>query len=137
VQGGYEDGLTAGFVAAILSGLPSALWSLAARRDPLEATLAAGSILLPSERSRSRLVAAAIPVHVSLSLGWALVLARVLPRRCETAAGAVAGLGIAALDLGLIGRRFQRIRALPWLPQVADHVAFGATVGYVLGRRRR
>jgi hypothetical protein len=137
VQRGYEDGLTAGFVAAILSGLPSTLWSLAARRDPLEATLAAGSILLPWERRRSRLVAAAVPVHVTLSLGWALVLARVLPRGRETAAGAVAGLGIAALDLGLIGRRSRRIRALPWLPQVADHLAFGAAVGYVLGRRRR
>jgi hypothetical protein len=137
VQRSYEDGLTAGFVAAILSGLPSTFWSLAAGRDPLEPTLAAGSILLPSERRRSRLAAAAIPVHLSLSLGWALVLARVLPRGRETAAGAVAGLGIAAIDLGLIGRRLQRISALPWLPQVADHVAFGATVGYVLGRRRR
>jgi len=137
VQGGYEDGLTAGFVAATLSGLPSTFWSLAARRDPLEATLAAGAILLPSERRRSRLVAAAVPVHASLSLAWALGLARVLPRGRETAAGAVAGLGIAALNLGVVGRWFPRVRALPLLPQVADHVAFGATVGYVLGRRRR
>jgi hypothetical protein len=137
VRRSYEDGLRAGFVAAILSGLPSTFWSLAAGRDPLEPTFAAGSILLPSERRRSRLVAAAIPVHLSLSLGWAFVLARVLPRGRETAAGAVAGLAIAAIDLGLIGRRFQRIRALPLLPQVADHVAFGATVGFVLGGRRR
>lgn len=95
-------------------------------------------MVLPSERRRAPLVAAALPVHLSLSLGWALVLARVLPRGRETAAaGAVAGLGIAALDLGLIGRWFPRIRALPLLPQVADHLAFGATVGYVLERRRR
>jgi hypothetical protein len=137
VQRGYEDGLTAGFVAAILSGLPSTFWSLAARRDPLEATLAAGSVLLTSERRRAPLVAAAVPVHLSLSLGWALLLARVLPRGRETAAGAVAGLGIAVLDLGVIGRRLPRIRALPLLPQVADHLAYGATVGYVLERRRR
>jgi hypothetical protein len=136
VQRGYEDGLTAGFVAAILSGLPSTLWSLATRRDPLEATLAAGSILLPDERSRVRLVAAAVPVHLSLSLAWALVLARLLPRGREAEAGAVAGICIAALDLGLIGRPLPRIRALPLLPQVADHIAFGATVGYVLERRR-
>jgi hypothetical protein len=136
VQRGYEDGLTAGLVGAILSGLPSTLWSLAARRDPLEATLAAGSILLPAERRRMPLVAAALPVHLSLSFAWALVLARLLPRGRETAAGAAAGLGIAALDLGLIGRRFPRIRALSLLPQVADHIAFGATVGYVLERRR-
>jgi hypothetical protein len=50
--------------------------------------------------------------------------------------GALAGLGIAALDLGLIGRRFPRVRALPQLPQVADHVAYGATVGAVLALRR-
>lgn len=137
MQRSYEDGLTAGFVAAILSGLPSTLWSVAARRDPLEATLAAGSILLPSERRRRRLLAAAVPVHLALSLAWALVLARALPRGRETAVGAVAGLGICALDLRVVGRRFARVRALPLLPQVADHVAFGTTVGYVLGRRRR
>jgi len=137
VQSGYEDGLTAGFVAATLSGLPSTFWSLATRRDPLEAALAAGSILLPAERRRLRLLAAAVPVHLTLSAAWALVLTRALPRGRETAAGAVAGLGIAALDLGIVGRWFPRIRALPLLPQVADHVAFGATVGYVLGRRRR
>jgi hypothetical protein len=137
VQGGYEDGLTAGFVAAILGGLPSTLWSLAARRDPLEATLAAGSILLPAESRRLRLLAAAVPVHMTLSVAWALVLTRALPRGRETASGAVAGLGIAALDLGVVGRWFPPVRALPLLPQVADHVAFGAAVGYVLGRRRR
>jgi hypothetical protein len=47
------------------------------------------------------------------------------------------GLAIAALDLGIGGRLFPRIRALPPAPQVADHVAYGATVGYVLARRRR
>jgi uncharacterized membrane protein YjjB (DUF3815 family) len=137
VQSSYEDALTAGFVAAILSGLPSTLWSLVAQRDPLEATLAAGSLLLPSERRRGHLVAAAVPVHLSLSLGWALVLARLLPRGRETRTGLVAALAIAAFDLGVIGRRFPRIRALPLLPQIADHLAFGATVGYVLRRRRR
>ena len=50
--------------------------------------------------------------------------------------GTLAALGIAALDLG-VGRRIPRVRALPLLPQIADHVAYGATVGYVLTRRRR
>jgi hypothetical protein len=48
----------------------------------------------------------------------------------------VAGLGIAALDLGVIGRRIPAIRALPQGRQWADHVAFGLTVGIVLRRRR-
>ncbi len=132
-----RDGLAAGAVAAALSGAPSTLWSIAAGRDPLEATLAAGSLLLPNETRRGRLVAAAAPVHLTVSLGWALVLARALPRRRRNAAGAAAGLLIAALDLGVLGRRFPRVRALPILPQLADHAVYGATVGAVLERRRR
>jgi hypothetical protein len=134
---GNEDALVAGAVAAVVSGLPSTVWALATGGDPREPTLAAGSILLPEETRRGRLLAAALPVHVALSLGWALVLARLLPRGDETAAGAVTGVGIAALDLGVVGRTIPRVRALPLLPQIADHVAYGATVGYVLARRRR
>jgi hypothetical protein len=47
------------------------------------------------------------------------------------------GLAIAALDLGLIARRFPRVRALPQGRQWADHVAFGLAVGAVLRARRR
>ena len=131
-----HDGLAAGAVAAIVSGLPSTVHALAAGRDPLEATLAAGSILLPNATRRLHLFLAAAPVHLSISLGWGLVLARVLPRRPSVASGAVAGLAIAALDLGVIGRRFPRIRALPLVPQLADHIVFGATVAAVLARRQ-
>lgn len=131
-----HDGLAAGAVAAIVSGLPSTVHALAAGRDPLEATLAAGSILLPNETRRLHFFLAAAPVHLSISLGWGLVLARVLPRRPSVASGAAAGLAIAALDLGVIGRRFPRIRALPLVPQLADHIVFGATVAAVLARRQ-
>ena len=125
--------LLAAASAAALSGAPSTLQALASRRDPLEATLAAGTILLPHERRRAALVAAAIPVHLTLSLGWTLVLERAGVRSAR--AGAVAGLAIAALDLGLVGRRFPRARALPLAPQVADHALFGAIAGALLGRR--
>ncbi len=131
-----HDGLAAGAVAAIVSGLPSTVHALAAGRDPLEATLAAGSILLPNETRRLHLFLAAAPVHLSISLGWGLVLARVLPRRPSVASGAAAGLAIAALDLGVIGRRFPRIRALPLVPQLVDHIVFGVTVAAVLARRQ-
>jgi hypothetical protein len=129
--------LTAGAVAAVASAAPSTLWALAAGRDPLEATLAAGSMVVPGETRRGRLVAAAVPVHLALSLSWAVVLAGCLPRPRGVAAGAVAGLAIAVLDLGLVARRFPRVRALPLLPQLADHAAYGATVAAVLERRRR
>ncbi len=131
-----HDGLAAGAVAAIVSGLPSTVHALAAGRGPLEATLAAGSLLLPNETRRLQLFVAAAPVHFSISLGWGLVLARVLPRPPSVASGAAAGLAIAALDLGVIGRRFPRIRALPLVPQLADHIVFGATVAAVLARRQ-
>ena len=129
-----EDALVAGLVASVVSGAPSTGYAIATRRDPLEATLAAGSILLQRERRGWVLVLAAAPIHLALSLGWGFVLSRILPRRDAALAGAAAGLAIAALDLGVIGRRFPRVRALPLLPQIADHVAFGATAGYVLER---
>jgi hypothetical protein len=131
-----RDGLAAGAIAAAVSGAPSTLCALAVGDDPLGPTLAAGSILLPNETRRARLLAAAVPVHLTLSLGWAVVLSRVLPRRRTTTAGAFAGLSIAAIDLGVLGRAYPRIRALPLLPQLADHVAYGAVVGWFVARRR-
>lgn len=132
-----EDGLAAGAVAALLSGAPSTLHALATRTSPLEATLAAGTLLAPRSSRPAVLLLAAVPVHLALSFGWALLLAAVLPRRRTIAWATLAGLGIAALDLGVVGRRFPRIRALALAPQVLDHVAYGATVGVVLSRRRR
>ena len=102
--------------------------------DPLAPTLAAGSIVLPHEERRARLAAAAVPVHLGLSVAWAVVLER---SRADALTGALAGIAIAALDLGIGGRLFPRVRTLSLAPQVADHVAYGATVGYVLARRRR
>jgi hypothetical protein len=127
----------AGAVAGLVSGAPSTLYALVSGRDPLEATLAAGSLLLPHERRRARLVAAAVPVHAALSIGWGVVLARTLPRQPRAAAGAVAGLAIAAVDLGVVGRGFWRVRALPQVPQLLDHLAYGATVAVVLARLPR
>lgn len=129
-----RNGIIAGAIAGAVSGAPSTAHALATGGDPLEATAAAGSLLLPASAGRARLLLAALPVHAALSIGWGVVLAQVLPRRATTAWGAVAGLAIAALDLGLVGRRFPQIRALPVVPQVIDHIAYGATVGFVLNR---
>ncbi len=131
-----RDGLAAGFLAAVVSGGPSTFHALATGRDPLAATLAAGSILLPGEERRTLLLAAAVPVHVAISLAWGVVLARTLPPGPGLTRGAAAGLAIAALDLGVLGRAFPRIRALPLGPQLADHALYGATVAAFLRRRR-
>jgi hypothetical protein len=129
------DAVLAGGAAAVLSGLPSTLHALRTGGDPLEASLAAGTVLLRDEQRTSGLLPAATVVHAGMSLGWALVLAAALPARRTALAGGLAGAAIAALDLGLGGRRLPRIRKLPVLPQLADHVADGAVVGSVLAGR--
>jgi hypothetical protein len=131
------DGLAAGAVAALLSGTPSTIHALLVTGRPLEATLAAGSLVLPKETRPGPLLLAALPTHVAISLAWGVALAVVLPERRTVALGALAGLGIAALDLGLVAQRVPRIRALPTWPQVADHLVYGAIVGAVVARRRR
>ena len=116
--------------AAALSGIPSTAHAFATRRDPLEAAYAAGTIVLPRETNPARLLAAGVTAHLAISLGWTVALDRAGVRSARR--GALAGLAIAALDLGLVGRRFPRIRALPVLPQLADHAAFGALAGRLL-----
>jgi len=130
------DAFVAGAFAAVVSGVPSTAHALLTGRNPFDASLAAGTLLLPGERRWQRLLPAAIAAHAVLSLGWACALAMLLPRRRSVEAAALAGLAIAALDLGLVGRHFPRIRALPLLPQVLDHVAYSVAVDAVLQARR-
>jgi hypothetical protein len=131
------EGLRAGLVAGLVSSAPSTVYSVAAGRDPLEATLAAGSMILPREHRRGRLIAAAIPVHFFLSAIWGVVLAAVLPRKRSLVFGTAAGLAIGTFDLILVGRLFPRIKALPAAPQFADHIAYGAAVTTLLQRSQR
>ena len=131
-------GLRAGVVAAVLSGAPSTVHALASGRSPFDAVQAAGTLLLPDDAPPHARAAAGVLAHGAISLGWGVVLAAVLPRRRTVVWGALAGLAIAGLDLGVLGRRrWPLIRALPLGPQVADHVAFGALVGAVVSRAGR
>lgn len=122
----------AGLAGAIVSGLPSTVITLARGESLLDGARAAGAIVLPRETRTPVLLAAAVPVHLGLSLGWAAVIAR-LPRQ-GAMLGALAGLAIAAVDLGVIGRRIPAIRALPQKRQWADHVAYGLSVSFLLNR---
>jgi hypothetical protein len=116
----------AGAAGAVLSGAPSTALTIAAGGDVLNSTRAVGG----------GSVVGGGGAHVAISLGWGVVLAAVLPRRHAVLAGMGAGLLIAALDLGIVGRRLPAIRALDWRPQVLDHLAYGAVVGAVVSRRR-
>ena len=129
--------IEAGLVAAVVSGAPSTLVTLARGEDVLQGARAAGTLLLPRERRTLPLLLAAVPAHLALSVGWAVVLERTLPPGREPLGGVLGGLAIAALDLGVIGRRLPRIRALPQPRQWADHAAYGLAVGLVLAYRRR
>jgi hypothetical protein len=137
-----RDGLAAGAVAGVLSGLPSTVHAVLTGRDPLAAARAAGNLVLPADAGPAALLVAGGLAHGVISLGWGTVLAVAVRRTslAPVAAGAIAGAAIAALDLGLLahgpaGRRWPLIRALPVGPQVLDHIAFGAVAGAVLGRR--
>jgi hypothetical protein len=132
-----DDAIAAGLAGATCSAIPSTAWSLLRGDDVLDGARAAGAILLPRERRTRVLLAAAVPVHLALSFGWATALAVALPRGTEPVGGALGGLGIASLDLAVIGRRIPAIRALPQGRQWADHVAYGLAVGLVLRIRRR
>jgi hypothetical protein len=127
-------GLRAGAVAGVLSGIPSTVHAVATGRSPVESVQAAGTLVVADDAPPSARAGAGVVAHGAISLGWGIVLAAVLPRRRTVAWGALAGLVIAGLDLGVLGRRRPPIRALPLLPQVADHVAFGALVGAVVSR---
>jgi len=131
------DALIAGATGAVLSGAPSTTVTLLRREPVLDGALAAGSILLPRERRPLPLAAAAVPVHLALSFGWAAVLSAAVPTGREIEGATLGALAIAALDLEVVGRTFPRIRALPQGRQWADHVAYGLAVGAVLRIRRR
>ena len=128
-DGFAEEVLAAAVVAGGLSGGPSTLHALATGRSPLAAARAAGELL-----GRPSLVRGAV-AHAGITFGWTTVLVRVLPRRHAVRWGAVAGLGIAALDLTIAQQRYPAITALPRWPQYADHLAFGALVGAVVHHR--
>jgi hypothetical protein len=131
------DALPAGAAGALLSAVPSTAVTLLRGERLLDGATAAGSIVRPGERRTLPLVAAAVPVHLALSLGWAAVLSALLPRRATVPAAVAGALAIAALDLELVGRAFPRIRALPQGRQWADHVAYGLSVGVVLNWTQR
>ena len=70
-----RDIVAAGLAGAALSGIPSTAYSLINGDDVLEGGRAAGAIVLPNETRTPVLLAAGTVVHLSISLGWAAVLA--------------------------------------------------------------
>lgn len=67
--------------ATVFRGAPSTLHALARGGDPLEATLAAGAVLVPPDSALPVLFAAAGVVHLTVSSLWTLVFGLMLLRR--------------------------------------------------------
>lgn len=110
----------------MLSGAPSTVITLARGENLLDSTRAAGTLL------GKRSVVRGGVAHVLITLFWTAVLAALLPKRRPVIEGLAAGGTIAALDLGVVGRRFPDIGALDPGPQVLDHLAFGVVASVVL-----
>jgi hypothetical protein len=134
----WSDMLLAGTCAAVLSGIPSTLHAWWSGGDMLEATRAAGAMLIPAQSSGRALFAAATLVHGTVSFFWAAILTWVLPRERVLMGSVLAAAAIALLDLRVIARAFfPEVYALDFWPQFADHVAWGAAVGATLHWRFR
>lgn len=132
-----RDLLYAWLVATVFSGLPSTLHALATGADALEATRAAGAMLVPAAQDTWTLIAAAAVVHPAVSLFWAAAFAYILPQRHVALWATAAAAGVALLDLQVIAPlAFPSVAALPFWPQFADHLAWGALLGGTLQVRR-
>ena len=119
--------------ATLFSGLPSTVWALLTGSDPLEATWAAGAMLMPMGAGPRLLFASAALVHLTVSLLWALIFWALLPQRHVVLWSVVGSAVVAIVDLRLIAPlMFQSIVALEFWPQFADHLMWGTCLGIVL-----
>lgn len=124
-------------MATIFSGLPSTAYALLIDTDPLEATMAAGEMLLPMNARPAQLFMAAAVVHCSVSAFWSVVFGAMLPRRHVVFWALVGSAAVALLDLRLIAPLlFPPVAALAFWPQFADHLMWGALLGATLRWRQ-
>ena len=126
--------LTAPWLAAtFLSGAPSTVYALLTGGDPLEATRAAGAMLMPRTSPLPALLAAAAVVHATVSLFWTLVFGWALPRRRLLIWSVLGSAAVAVLDLRVIAPAiFPSVAVLAFWPQFADHLMWGACFGLTL-----
>lgn len=99
----------------------------------MEATRAAGAMV-----GRPQSIVAAGAVHAAVSLFWCWVLWLALPFKYTTVWALAAAAAIALVDLRVIAPLFfPEIAALAFWPQFADHLMWGACVGFTLARAAR
>lgn len=129
--------LEGAIVAGVLSGAPSICHAAltespsAAIRYAVDVTRTVGTMIPPR---RPGLIRGSV-VHGVISLGAAEILARTLPGRHSVLWGAVGGLLIGVVNLGVIApRAFAPLTSYALGPQIADNVAFGAVFAAIADR---
>jgi hypothetical protein len=128
-----RDLFYAWLTSTLFGGAPSTIYALLTDADPLEATRAAGAMLVPLNSPPLRLFAAAVLVHSAVSAFWTLLFAFMLPRRRIALWAVVGSAGVAFLDLMIIAPLFfPSVAALAFWPQFADHLMWGACLGLTL-----
>ena len=126
---GVPHAVRAAAWAALLSGAPSTLHALATGRDPLEAALAAGSILLPARDAADAVGRGGGPRP---SRALARLGGRARPRRGagRGTRGACRPRDRRASTSASRRTRFRASAHCRSLPQLADHAAYGAIAGH-------
>jgi hypothetical protein len=133
-----RDVLASGAVATLVSGIPSTIYAWVTGGDITEATRAAGAMLIPPSSDLPALVLAAGVAHTAISFFWAAILVFILPRNHVIVWATAAAVLIALLDLRIIAPAFfPEVAALRFGPQLADHLMWGASLGWTLARRWR
>ncbi len=125
--------LVAGGLAGLVGAIPSTVYLLVTGGDVFASVNAIAAMVAANELPVLHRVAVAAAVHFALSFFWASVLVALVPRRAPVFGALVASAIIAFLDLKVIAPHyFAEAAALAFVPQLADHLAWGATVGAVL-----
>lgn len=128
--------LIAGGIAGVVSGIPSTVYLLLTEGDLFASLNALVAMVTSSELPVLSRICVAAAVHLAVSVFWASVLVLLMPRRAPMIGALIASAVIAFVDLKLIAPSFfAEAAALAFIPQLADHLAWGATVGAVLRMR--
>ena len=127
-------------IAALLAGfvgvVPSTLHTIATGGDWLESINAVAAIANVENLTIGWRVSVATAIHFAISLVWASALIAILPRRQPLLWASAAGVVIAVIDLLVLAPIFfPEVASLSFWPQLADHIAWGASVGTVRALR--
>ena len=121
------------WIAAFLSGIPSTALAYFTGKDMMEATRAAGAMLIAPDSSTSSLVLAATVVHGTLTFFWASILTLFVPREHAVSYSCIVMILVGIVNLCIIAPLFfPSVVALSFWPQMMDHAALGFCFGIVL-----